>query len=449
MPPGDPSIDGASGKTHAILDENGSFESSSTVDMKSKTTAASPPFDTYAYWLMPHGLRGLLTTIFWPGGTVPALHPGPRPPFPILAPGKLERRVDETAVGEHTFWRGSLWGRTVALQGDSSFTKYDLFEDSGPQLLYWGTFRGNGYYDSEESHSFSSPFVWMDRLMSVGDFRQARITDSLLDPRHRQIRNAAELTLRVEIVAHHDAWRDPDSQIQYTDVLEVHYWGRYPDPSSREIYHLARGLGTIRFESFNPQEPSRVHYQFAQRFEPFTPPDQPALPWYDPFNNRTYVHNGFCEDFLLPPVQGGAVTTYLRDWSGSVDAVITTDGGDEGTSPWKIALRGSTGGGDASADFVITSDWIPVTPGRRYRVSGSVWRVTAADNAYLDFNDGVGQGGSFGDAQAMATRTEVWERVAAEATMGPQTTAIKVRCVRDGANTGNAYFDGMTLQRVD
>ncbi len=43
----------------------------------------------------------------------------------------------------------------------------------------------------------------------------------------------------------------------------------------------------------------------------------------------------------------------------------------------------------------------------------------------------------------------MWERVVAEATVGPATTAIKVRCVRDGANLGNAYFDAITLQRVD
>ena len=57
--------------------------------------------------------------------------------------------------------------------------------------------------------------------------------------------------------------------------------------------------------------------------------------------------------------------------------------------------------------------------------------------------------GCFEDAQALATSTEVWERVVAEATVGPTTTAIKVRCVRDGANQGNAYCDGITLQRID
>ena len=43
----------------------------------------------------------------------------------------------------------------------------------------------------------------------------------------------------------------------------------------------------------------------------------------------------------------------------------------------------------------------------------------------------------------------MWERVVAEATVGPTTTAIKVRGVRDGANVGNAYLDAITLQRVD
>lgn len=364
-------------------------------------------------------------------------------PFPILAPGKAG-----PAVGEHAFWRGRLWERTVALQGDSSFSKFDLFEIAGDALLYWGTFRGNGYYGSEESHAFASPFTWLDRFMSVGEFRQQRVSDSVLDPRHRGVATSDELVLRVELVAHHDAWRDPDSGTAYRDVLELHYWGRYPEPGSREVYHLGHGLGTIRFESMNALEPSGVRYQYAEGFEPFTPPEAPALPWYDPFRSATHVRNGYCEDFLRPPVAGGAVGRYLRGWSGTDDAVITTDGGDPGTSPWKIALRGAAGGGDAAADFVIASDWIPVTPGRRYRLSGMLWRVSAEDNAYLDFNDGIGQGESFADAQALARGTETWEHVAAEATVGAATTAIKVRFVRDGANRANAYCDAITLQRV-
>jgi hypothetical protein len=405
------------------------------------SNASSPAtlYDTFDYWLMPHGLRGLMATVFW--STTPASRAVRA--FQVLAPGKIGREV-----AEHAFWRGPLWGRIVALQGDSSFTKYDLFEVAESQLHYWGTFRGNGFYDSEESHSFASPFVWMDARMGVGDFKQQRITDSVFDPRRRRATNTAEQALRVEIVAHHDAWRDPDSGLDYADVLEVHYWGRHPDAASREVYHLGRGLGTIRFETFNRLEPSGVRYQFAQSFERFTPPELPVLPWVDPFQNATYVHNGFCEDFKAPPVEGGAVALHLRGWSGSRDAVITAEQGDDGTGPWKIALRARAEGGDSTADAAVPSDWIPVTPGARYRLSGRVWRSARADNVYLDFDDGAGQGGSFEDAQALASATGMWERVAAEATVGLSTTAIRVRCVRDGANEGDAYFDAITLQRI-
>jgi hypothetical protein len=398
-------------------------------------------FDSRSYWLMPHGLTGILNTVFWPGA---ATAPRRRIAFPIRAPAK-----DALALGEHSFWRGVMQGRTVALQGDNSVGKYDLFEEGASHVLYWGTFRGNGYYGAEESHAFAAPFPWLANLVNVGDVSEQSVTDTVLEPHHRTVQHVDESTFRTQVVAHYDSWRDPDSGTSYRDVLEMNYWSRYPEPASREVYWLGNGLGTLRFETFNPLEPSGVHYQYAERFEPATPPDQPARPWYDPFKSATHVRNGYCEDFLLTPVQGGEVGRYLRGWSGSPDAVITTDGGDPGTSPWKIALRGANGGGDTQADFVVSTDWIPATPGARYRLSGSIWRVSARDNAYLDFNDGLGQGGNFPDAQALARGTQVWERVAAETTLGPATTAIRVRFVRDGASEANAYCDGITLQRVD
>jgi hypothetical protein len=286
----------------------------------------------------------------------------------------------------------------------------------------------------------------MDRAMRVGAFTQQRITDSVFDPRLRRVVNSADQTLRVDIVAHYDSWRDPDSGVVYDDVLEVHYWGRYPDPASREVYHLGNGLGTIRFETPNVHEPSGVHYQYAEYFERFSPPDLPAIPWIDPFRNTTHVPNGFCEDFLASPVEGGAVATHLRGWTGSKGALITQEQGDDGRGPWKIALRGSASGD--RADFAAT-DWIPVTGGRRYRLSGRIWRGSRADTVYLDFGDGAGQGGNFDDAHATATTTQIWEHVAAEATVGPATTAIKVRGVREGTADGTAYCDAITLQRVD
>lgn len=430
------------------------------------------PLDTFEYWLMPHGLRGFLTTVFWSeaaarggAGRVRAervaradrgpaaarrRYPGPRPAFPVLAPGKAAGSAAvkaKRAGGEHAFWRGSLWGRTVALQGDSGFAKFDLFEVSDSQLLYWGTFRGNGYYDAEETHSFSSPFAWMDRWMRVGDAKQQHVSDSVFDPRLRRVVSSGAGTLRVEVVAHHDGWRDPDTGIAYDDVLEVHYWGRYPEPASREVYHLGRGLGTIRFETFNRKEPSGVRYQFAEYFERFTPPPAPTLPWVDPFHNATHVPNGYFEDFTVPPAEGGAVSSHLRGWSGTPDAAITTAAGDEGASPWKIVLRAGAGGSAAVA-FASTSAWIPVTPGQRYRLSGRLLRRSPRDSVYLDFADGAGQGGAFEDAHAAATSEGAWEGVAAETTVGPSTTGIRVRFVRDGANEAEAFADAITLQRL-
>jgi hypothetical protein len=43
----------------------------------------------------------------------------------------------------------------------------------------------------------------------------------------------------------------------------------------------------------------------------------------------------------------------------------------------------------------------------------------------------------------------MWERAAAETTVGPATAALKVRCVREGTKDGSAYSDAITLQRVD
>ena len=419
-----------------------------------KRPAAKESFDTFAYWLMPHGLRGLLTTVFWPASRsrrsrrrstparprVPLLRP-----FPILAPGKAAREV-----GEHAFWRGSLWGRTVALQGDSSFTKYDLFEITGARMLYWGTFRGNGYYGSEESHSFSSPFGWLDEVMSVGDVKQMRVTDSVFDPRLRKLVNSGDSTLRVEIVAHHDTFRDPDSGIRYTDVLEMHYWSRYPASTSREVYHLGRGLGTIRFETFNRQEPSGVHYQFAELFERFTPPEQPSLPWLDPFANRTYVHNGFCEDFLRQPVEGGPVRELPARLVGIRRRRDHHRRRRRGHEPLEGRAPGNLRWGRRDRRL---RHRLGLDPGHgrealsleRQPLAGLVGRQRLPG---FQRRSGPGRGLPRRPGPVEAHRG-VGAGVGRRTTVGPQTTAIKVRCVRDGANRGNAYCDGITLQRVD
>jgi hypothetical protein len=357
------------------------------------------------------------------------------------------RRAGRNAeeLGGHAFWHGSLWGRNVALQGDVGFEKFDLFEITESKIYYWGTFRGNSYGDSEESHSFTSPFLWLDRHMRVGDVKEQRVSDTVFDPRLRMVRNSGDLTLHTKVVAYHATWQDPDSRKQFSDVLELHYWA---EPTSKEVYYLAKDRGTIRFETLNQEEPSGVRCQYVERFEEFTPGDPPALPWFDPFRNATRVPNGFCEDFLRTPVEGGGLGSYLHGWSGTANAVISADPAHEGMGPWKIRLRGSVDGGEPNP-AIASTDWIPVTPGRRYRLSGEVWRASAADSAYLDFDDGKGRGENFEDSQANSSRLEAWETVQAEATVGAATEAIKVRCVRDGANQGSACFTGITLQRLD
>jgi hypothetical protein len=175
----------------------------------------------------------------------------------------------------------------------------------------------------------------------------------------------------------------------------------------------------------------------------------------------TYVPNGFFEEFNYPPVQGGLVTTYAHFWRGSSpDVVITTDlpSSGQNVGVWKVALRGGSPGlgGDWTADYAITTPWISVTPGKKYRLSGWLLRGNPADNVYLDFNDGKGAsdddrliGVNFPDGHAYARSVNVWEYQSVDVQVGSRTTGVQVRCVRDGANKGNAYCDGLMIQPLN
>lgn len=166
----------------------------------------------------------------------------------------------------------------------------------------------------------------------------------------------------------------------------------------------------------------------------------------------TFVPNSYFEEFRTPPVQGGLVATYLHSWWGSSqDVVITTDlpNSSHTLGIWKIAIRGGCCGGDWAPDAAVTTSWISVKPGKRYRLSGWLLRGDTADNVYLDFNDGNGRGGNFQDGHAYAQSAHVWEYRSVDVQVGPWTTGVQVRCVRDGANRGNAYCDGLMIQPLN
>lgn len=111
----------------------------------------------------------------------------------------------------------------------------------------------------------------------------------------------------------------------------------------------------------------------------------------------------------------------------------------------KLTIRpGSTGA-------VITSDIIPVIPGQTLRLSGYIYRTSSADNAYLDTDDGhgFGSGGgavNFTNAAAVSSQVNNWDYVSTDFTIPANVYGIRVRCVRNLGNAGNAYFDDVGLQ---
>lgn len=390
---------------------------------------AQTTYDMYSYWLMPQGL---------------------------VAQTRSLQRDGSIINGEHCFWRGTLWGQTVALQGDPSVTRYDLFVDvGGARLDYWGTFRGNTFR-SDASHVFGSPFVWMNRFMKIGYASESSMLDKVLDPNLGKIVNSGMARRKLTVDAHYPTWTSPAPfAATWNDVLKVTYHSNLSDPNAKEVYYLAKGKSWVYVEIGDPSQPAKVWaVSFGNKAVA-----NPTLPWFDPFptpatypgfQNTGFVPNGYFEDLLPGAVNGGPVSTSLRSWQGgSNDVVITTDHPYSGLGRWKVAMRGSNQGADSVADFAITSSFFPVTPGKRYRLTGWLLRAQPTDNVYLDFDDGRGDGGNFTDGQAMAQQVGVWEIRFVDVTVGPQTRGVKVRCVRDGANKGNAYCDGVQIQRLN
>ena len=414
-------------------------------------------YDTYQYWLMPAGLVSNQTLELLNGNTVPA---------------------------QHCYWRGTLWGKTVALGGDPTMLDYDLYVDNGgTELDYYSTFKGNAQtgtgtgYSGPNSSVFNKAFVFLQRYMTVGQTVQTtNFVDKIMDTDQRAYTGGATLTGQMTVTAHYNQYTIPETGQTYNDVLLLTFYSDVSNPAAEEQYWCANGDGFIRSQLYDTSSPTNAHVQYVNATNPFTQLTQnntpaggytggassavsyPASPWYDPFITPVdfanhagiaYVPNGL---FINNSGSNGSPVgnnTNLPAWNqSSSDCVITTSNPPPGLGPWNVCLKGTQGGGSGKADYIITSTYTPVNAGVNYTISAWVFRSSPSDNVYIDMNDGQGSGQNFTEAQANAKNYGTWEYVSASTTVGTGTTGIRVRCVRDGANSGNAYFYGVTLQRT-
>ena len=212
--------------------------------------------------------------------------------------------------------------------------------------------------------SFAEPFVWLDYASSVGDFKQQRVADPS-HPRLSVARYGRAHAAR-RIVATHGP-EDPTGT-SYTDV-------RHTGAAMTRLAggcHLGNGLGTIRFETFNAQEPSGVRLQYAQGFERFTPDLRRCR---GTTVRRHHVAMAL-QDFLTAPDRRRGRTTCAAGRDRRTRSHPAATGDDRGRSlrfgrRRRGAIRGRLG------------VQIPIARAA-YRLSGSLWRVSPEDNVYLD-----------------------------------------------------------------
>jgi hypothetical protein len=225
--------------------------------MQAASAEPQKEIDVGSYWLMPDGLVARMCNVTWDGNII---------------------------FGEHCFWNGNFLGRRCYLQGDPSMTKYDIFELNDNTIAYWGTFRGNKPSDPV-SHSFKSPMLWMHPKMSAGKSISTHVPVTVLNPNNRSVENAALVKMRLQIDNCYDEWTIPETGATYSDVIQMTFWSDETRPESKEVYHLARGKGTIRFMSSNSGEPSGVRTAWAVEFSTKTI-DDPTTPWFEVFKKE-------------------------------------------------------------------------------------------------------------------------------------------------------------------
>jgi hypothetical protein len=345
-------------------------------------------------------------------------------------------------------------------------SRFDVLQKTGSTVYYLGTFNGNMQNDPDVSFFFRTPIVWMTDNMSEGAYIDTNYSYYEVNAKTRQQNQTSiSRTARVQYYQRLSAgtYNHPELGLisaAYGPVIHFKYWPDVNNGNSLEEYWLLEGKSFVR--SYTHSNSLIEYFDPASiTYEADIPRDAngqsitaPQNPWYGvdsasvSFGGGTYhtaVYNGAFEN----------TSNHLAGWTTtSADCLSTTDGTDPEYNPWgfveagewKAVLRGSSGGGDAASDAIVSTNWIPVIPGRTYRLSGYIWRVSGSDNAYLDLDDGYGvdSNGStvtFTDVGVAASGTNQWDSVGADVTIPANVYGIKVRCVRDGANAGNAYFD--------
>ena len=412
-------------------------QASSSSSSSSAARALPPPaptgvFDMFEYWLLPRGSALTVQARLQDGRIAPA----------------------EGSSYVRSFWRGDLWGRNVALLGDPSGERYDIFEEVENGLDYWGTFEGAAAGgEARPSTSLDRPFRWMNRFMAVGDVVESPVTGRLLSNRRRTQEGVLEATMRLEIVAHRASFTVPAVDgLTFEDVLEVRFRPDVERAEAYDTFYLARGYGAVYSRRSAVAAPGGVVEWWAVE-KALTPvvPAPPLVPWFDPFSPgwpKTAVLNGNLDD-AVPGVEGGQVrSSEAPGWTAdSGDAVIAQPPSGLDAGPWAMLLRGSGGGGDSAPDAAITEEWIPVEGGT-YQLSACMRRENARDNVLVDFDDGNGRDADFADAHLVATSTGTWECRAVTKCIPASVGAVRIRAARDGANLGDAWFDRIELKRI-
>ncbi|GEM_PF-1794906 len=353
-----------------------------------------------------------------------------------------------------SFWRGDLWGRTVALLGDSGGERYDLFEVIEDGLDYWGTFEGGAAGgEVRPSASLDRPFRWMNRFMAVGDALESPVTGRLLSNRRRNQESLVQATMRLEVLSHRASFTVPAVDgLTFEDVLEVRFRPDVERAEAHDTFYLARGFGAVYMVRSAVAAPGGVVEWWAVE-KALTPvaPSAPSVPWFDPFSPgwpKTAVLNGNLDD-SADGVEGAQVTSSeVPGWTAdSGDTVIARPPSGLDAGAWAMLLRGSDGGGDSAPDVALTEEWIPIEGGT-YQLSACMRRESAGDNVLVDFDDGKGRDADFADVHLVAASTVTWECRAVTTCIPGSVGAVRIRASRAGANLGDAWFDRIELKRI-